>query len=252
MGRVSDEHDTSAEAAAPAGADEGRADEAAGTADSGPADSGTARRARALNVADATPEAGSAGESAIAETAEAGPKGAAAESEEPEAASESGTGSGSGAEPHEDAEPDEDAGTGEGVAADAEAAPDPELPESVAIRVNRTSLLVPLAIAACATPVATLAGGPAPLVYLIPIVLAAWIVRSETVVDTGGLTVRTLLRTRRIAWERLRSLRLRENGWISAVLDSEQQVRLSGVRMRDVPKLALMSGGRLPNPERQE
>lgn len=125
-------------------------------------------------------------------------------------------------------------------------------PKAVTMRVNRASLLACLAIAACATPIADMAGGPAPVIYLVPVLLTVWILRTATVVDSRGMTVRTMFTTRRIGWDDVHSLRLDERRWVRAVLGSEQQVRLSAVRVRDVPKLALMSGGRLPNPEAQE
>ncbi|GAB2744340.1 hypothetical protein GCM10027174_17560 [Salinifilum aidingensis] len=227
---MSDEHDTSAADTGETGAPASGADAASATA--GADESGATGTAGADGGADAPaarPGAeGTRDRSASGSAAEDGSAGASGEAAE--------TGSAGGNERDQQTS----------------AAPAEDLPASLAIRVSRDSLLAPLAIAVCATPVATLAGGPAPLLYLVPIALAVWIVRSETLVDAGGLTVRTPLRTRRIAWEQLRSLRLREHGWISAVLDSERQVRLSGVRTRDVPKLALMSGGRLPNPEQQE
>lgn len=128
----------------------------------------------------------------------------------------------------------------------------PELPNSLTFRVNRASLLVALAIAACATPLATMAGGPAPLLYLIPIGLAAWIWRTSTTVDRERITVRTVFNNRHLPWERVNSVRLDEHRWAQAVLNSGERVRLPAVRVRDVPRLSVMSGGWLPNPEGQE
>jgi hypothetical protein len=92
--------------------------------------------------------------------------------------------------------------------------------------------------------------GPPPLllVYLIPIMIGVWVVRTRTVVEAGAIRVRRLIGTRRIDWSELAGLQVRERKWVRAVLRDGDQVTLPCVKPRHLPILALLSGGRLPDP----
>lgn len=127
----------------------------------------------------------------------------------------------------------------------------PELPRSLTFRITRITLLVILVLAICMTPVAWAAPWTLSL-YLIPLVLIVWVLRARTVVTTDAISAR-MLRTRRVSWSEVRSFRLDQRRWLRAVLrddagaGSPREVLLPAVRVRDLPRLAAMSGGRLPD-----
>ncbi|HJP78593.1 MAG TPA: PH domain-containing protein [Pseudonocardiaceae bacterium] len=97
--------------------------------------------------------------------------------------------------------------------------------------------------------VVALAGPPVLLsVYLIPIALGVWVVRTRTIVEAEAIRVRGLVGTRRIDWSELAGLQVREKKWVRAVLQDGNRVMLPCVKPRHLPVLALLSGGRLPDP----
>lgn len=135
----------------------------------------------------------------------------------------------------------------------------PEVPSPLTFRITPVTLLVVLVIAVCVTPVAWVR--PWTLsIYLVPLLLAVWVLRSRTVVDTDRITARTMLKTTRIPWDQVQSFRLNERRWLRAVLASGEtnsastsdkrarEVLLPAVRVRDLPRLATLSGGRLSAP----
>src|SRR2546423_12032888 len=104
-------------------------------------------------------------------------------------------------------------------------------------------VLAAVALAVCATPVAF--GAPwLFLIYLVPIGIVVWVLRTRTVVDPQTVTARSLLGRRRIPWDDIASLRLRDTGKVSAVLTGGAELALPAVRVRDLPVLAAASGGR--------
>ncbi|OLR91613.1 hypothetical protein BJP25_26005 [Actinokineospora bangkokensis] len=114
-------------------------------------------------------------------------------------------------------------------------------------RVPGIAVLAPALLAICATPFAF--GAPLFwLVYLVPIAITAWVVRVRTVVTEVDVVARTATRTTRFGWERLGGLKLSEKQGVTAVLDDGAEVALPQVRVRHLPALSLMSGGRVPDP----
>lgn len=127
-----------------------------------------------------------------------------------------------------------------------EAAPEPTTPRAV-VRPSPLVVLVALAFAFCATPVAF--GAPlAWLIYLIPLVVIVWAVRTRTVVDTASIETHRLLGARRVPWEQVASLRLDRRSRLHAVLTDGAEVSLPAVHVRHLPALAAASGGHLPDP----
>ena len=106
-------------------------------------------------------------------------------------------------------------------------------------------------LALCLSPIA-FQGGPWFLLFLIPLAGAAWVVRSRTRVDTEGLHVRRLLRTRSLAWSEVATLRLVERGWVRAVPQEGADLELRGVRIRDLGRVGEASGGRVSAPSPAE
>lgn len=139
------------------------------------------------------------------------------------------------------------ADTTESDGADAEASAGASaVPARLTFRITPISLLAVLTVAICVTPVAWYQPWLL-LLYLLPAGLLVWIFRVRTVVTADSITATALGRTR-IPWDDVRSVKLDERRWVRAVLDSGKEVLLPAVRVRDLPRLAAMSGGRLPDP----
>ncbi|WP_344925203.1 PH domain-containing protein [Saccharopolyspora gregorii] len=123
------------------------------------------------------------------------------------------------------------------------------LPKSLTFQLTRTSLLAVFAVAISVTPIAFAEPFPQLLpTYLIPLALAYVIVRPRTVVTAERITVRRLFGRTGFGWDELASLRLDERRWVRAVLGSGAEIALPAIRVRDVGRLAELSGGRVPDP----
>jgi hypothetical protein len=109
------------------------------------------------------------------------------------------------------------------------------------------AVLAAIAFMVCFTPVALTVPGMTVL-YLIPIAMVFWVLRLRTTVDADTIAARGTLRTQRVDWADVTALRLRTRSRISAVLNSGTELPLPAVHVRDLPVLAMMSGGRLPDP----
>ncbi len=114
-------------------------------------------------------------------------------------------------------------------------------------RISPLSLLAVAALTICATPVAFGAPG-LELVYLVPLGLIVWILRTRTTADAETVAARGVLRSRRVPWPDITALRLRTRSRVSAVLTDGTELPLPAVHLRDLPTLAAVSGGRLPDP----
>jgi hypothetical protein len=125
-------------------------------------------------------------------------------------------------------------------------------PEPATFRAVPTVSLVAIGfLALCLSPIA-FQGGPWFLLFLIPLVGAAWVVRSRTRVDTEGLHVRRLVGTRSMAWSDVATLRLAERDWVRAVPQEGADLELRGVRIRDLGRIGEASGGRVSAPSPAE
>jgi hypothetical protein len=120
----------------------------------------------------------------------------------------------------------------------------------VVFRASPLTVLFAVALLVCATPVALTVPGMAVL-YLLPIGLVVWVLRVRTTVDDTAIVARGALRTRRVAWADVTSLRLRTRSRISVVLSGGAEIPLPAVHTRDLPLLAKASGGRLPDLSQQ-
>jgi hypothetical protein len=114
-------------------------------------------------------------------------------------------------------------------------------------RISPLVLLFALALAVCATPVAF--GAPFLwLVYLVPVGIVVWTLRTRTVVDADGIHVRRLVGSRNLPWDALAALRVKDRSRVRAVLADGGELALPAVHVRDLHVLAMASGGRLPDP----
>ena len=124
---------------------------------------------------------------------------------------------------------------------------DLQVPSKLLFRVPPTAVLGAVLFAVAAIPFAFGAPGLY-VIFLVPVALIIWILRTRTVVDTDGLTVRRVLTKRALPWSTLKGLRLTKRAGVRAVLTDDTEVALPSVRTRHLPALALISGGRLSDP----
>jgi membrane protein implicated in regulation of membrane protease activity len=111
-------------------------------------------------------------------------------------------------------------------------------------RLPAASVLLPVLVMLCVTPLAT-AGGTWAILFVLPIVLLAYIVYTRTVADPQRLTVHTLLGRRQMAWADTAGLEFHDSRWAIAVGSDGTRMRLPMVRPRDLPRLVAVSGGSL-------
>ncbi len=83
---------------------------------------------------------------------------------------------------------------------------------------------------------------------IIPIVLAAMIVRLRTVADRDAVTVRNLLGSRTVGWDEIDGLTFVKSKWARARLKDGSELRLPAVTFATLPLLTEISAGRVPNP----
>jgi hypothetical protein len=119
-------------------------------------------------------------------------------------------------------------------------------PATVTFRLPLTTLIAVFGLIVCMTPVAF--GVPGlQVLYLGPLALAVWLVRTRTVVGPDTLVAHRVWGSRRIAWSDLAGLRIDQQSRVSAVLRAGDEVALPTVRAGDLPALVALSQGRLPD-----
>jgi hypothetical protein len=84
------------------------------------------------------------------------------------------------------------------------------------------------------------------LLLIVPATLAAWVFRVGVDVADGGMSVRSLVGARTVAWHELAGIRVGERADLWLVTTTGTEVRLPVLRARDLPRLADLSGGRIP------
>ena len=115
------------------------------------------------------------------------------------------------------------------------------------LRMSRTTLLPIVILAFCVLPLAT-ATPWLLLLLVVPAVLAAWVFRVGVDVGEAGVTVRSLAGSRTVAWAELAGIRVGERSDLWLVTTAGTQLRLPVLRAQDLPRLAELSGGRIPAP----
>ena len=113
------------------------------------------------------------------------------------------------------------------------------------LRLSRTALVPVLVLAICFLPLAAASPWTA-LVLVVPLALAAWVLRVGVDVGDQGVTVRTLAGHRAVPWRELAGIRVGERGGLWLVTTRGTELRLPALRARDLPRLAALSGGRIP------
>ncbi|HEX6356612.1 PH domain-containing protein [Actinophytocola sp.] len=123
----------------------------------------------------------------------------------------------------------------------------PQVPSRLVFRVPSTAVLGALLFAITATPFAWAAPGLL-VIYVVPVVAIAWIIRVRTTADREKLVTRTLFSRHVLPWSDVRAFRVSERSWVRAVVEDGKELPLPTVRTRHLPALSLISGGRLDDP----
>ncbi|MGY1847337.1 MULTISPECIES: PH domain-containing protein [unclassified Blastococcus] len=114
-------------------------------------------------------------------------------------------------------------------------------------RMNRSALLPVILLALGILPTALVSPWTL-LLLLVPVAVAAWVLRTGVDVDDRGITARSLVGSRTVPWPELAGIRLGRRGELWLVTTRSTEVRLPVLRVRDLPRLAAASGGRLDDP----
>jgi hypothetical protein len=113
---------------------------------------------------------------------------------------------------------------------------------------SRTALLPVVLLFVCVVPFA--AASPWALVVLVlPLLAAAWVLRVGVDVDDEGITVRQIVGARTVRWPELAGIRVDERRHLWLVTTGGTEIALPVLRVGDLPRLADLSGGRIPQPQ---
>jgi hypothetical protein len=116
------------------------------------------------------------------------------------------------------------------------------------LRMNRIALFPVGLLALCTIPLA-FAAPWTPVLLVIPLAVAVWVLRVGVDIADDGLTVRSLAGQREIAWTEVAGIRVARRGDLWLVTTRGTEVRLPVMRARDLPRLAALSGGRIDVPQ---
>ena len=122
-----------------------------------------------------------------------------------------------------------------------------EAPKAV-FKIPNTALLAIAFLVVCVTPVAF---GDVPYLqwlYVFPIALAVFVIRTRTTATAEGLEVRTMFGRRDLPWSSLKGLAITDKAKVRAVLQDDTKIALPAVRTRHLPVISLVSAGRMADP----
>lgn len=125
--------------------------------------------------------------------------------------------------------------------------PTTERPRAI-LRVPRTALLGVFVFLVGTGPFVAANTARWSWLVLLPLLTGAWILRVQTTADAEGLVARSTFRRRAVAWAEMDGVRFPKRGWGRAVLHDGDEVWLPGVGFNDLRTLAVVSGGRVPDP----
>jgi hypothetical protein len=116
------------------------------------------------------------------------------------------------------------------------------------LRMNRTALFPVGLLALCTVPLA-FAAPWTPILLVIPLAVALWVLRAGVDVADEGLTVRSLAGQRQVPWPDVAGIRVAPRGALFVVTTRGTEMHLPVMRARDLPRLAAVSGGRIDVPQ---
>ncbi|WP_231390234.1 PH domain-containing protein [Nocardia sp. CNY236] len=93
-------------------------------------------------------------------------------------------------------------------------------------------------------------GWPAGLwwLLLIPVVVLAWVLRTQTTVSAAGLQLRTLFGSRHLDWAQVNGIRIPRRGYVRVDVTDGTEVKLPAVSYDRLRELVEASDGRIPDP----
>ena len=115
------------------------------------------------------------------------------------------------------------------------------------LRMNRTALFPVGLLALCTVPLAFSAPWT-PVLLVIPLAVALWVLRVGVDIGDDGLTLRSLAGQRHVPWSEVAGIRVAPRGDLFVVTTHGTELHLPVVRARDLPRLAAVSGGRIDVP----
>lgn len=115
-------------------------------------------------------------------------------------------------------------------------------------RVPRIALLAVMIVMLCLAPTAFAEVPGLWALYVVPLAVIVFVVRTRTVASGKGLSVYTVFGHRELPWNTLKGLAIIDGAKVRAVLADDSQVRLPAVRTRHLPVISLVSQGRLDDP----
>lgn len=118
----------------------------------------------------------------------------------------------------------------------------------VIIRISPMAHFIAIFMALALLVFVPLAGNWVLAALVVPVALSVAIERLRTVADRESVTARTLLATRRLAWDQVDGLRFHRGGWARARRTDGTETVLPAVTFATLPRLAAASGGQVPNP----
>jgi hypothetical protein len=86
------------------------------------------------------------------------------------------------------------------------------------------------------------------VLFLIPALASALVMRLRTTADRSGVTARRLFGSQTIPWDDIDGLRFGRGSWAVARRRDDSEVTLPAVTFATLPQLTEASGGRVPNP----
>jgi hypothetical protein len=116
------------------------------------------------------------------------------------------------------------------------------------LRMTRTAFLPVGLLALCTVPLA-FAAPWTPVLLLIPLAVTLWVLRVGVDIADDGLTVRSLAGQQRVPWSEIAGIRIAPRGDLFVVTTRATELHLPVMRARDLPRLAVLSGGRIDVPQ---
>lgn len=115
------------------------------------------------------------------------------------------------------------------------------------LRMNRTALFPVGLLALCTVPLA-FAAPWTPVLLVIPVAVALWVLRVGVDITDDGPTVRSPAGRRSVPWAEVAGIRVAGGGDLWLVTTRRTEVHLPVMRARDLPRPAALSGGRIDVP----
>ncbi|WP_206071439.1 PH domain-containing protein [Antrihabitans stalactiti] len=146
--------------------------------------------------------------------------------------------------PHKSVPPDQSSHTEKGERTDGAS----RQPIRHVIRIQRLALLAAFMLLVCVSFPAL--SWPAVLgwLFLLPIAVVVWVLRTQTTVSAEGLALQTVFGFRTLQWSDIKGVRIPKRGWVRADLVRGGEVALPAVGFDRLQELAAASGGHIPDP----